>query len=95
MSVTPSTSIIPVENMSRIDDVSLATSAFISVKFDFEHFPPGRLSMCYGGCDFKECCCMVSPNISSVRFTSNGLFVKTKSKQFFSRVFTCTIWSRP
>ena len=35
----------------------------------------------------------LTPTTSSVRFASDGRFVKTRSRQFFSRVFTCTICS--
>lgn len=37
----------------------------------------------------------LTPTIVSVRFTNDGLFVNTKSKQLFSRVGSLTSCSRP
>ena len=88
-----------VENVCRIDVVSLVASAFISVMFDFDQRNTFLLIGLARGMvavtSRRIAAWSLTPTTSSVRFASDGLFVKTRSKQFFSRVFTCTICSRP
>ena len=88
-----------VENVCRIDDISLVASAFISVKFDFDQRNTFLLidlaRVMVAGTSRRIAAWSLTPTTASVRFASDGRFVKTRSKQFFSRVFTCTICSRP
>ena len=83
-----------VENVCMIDVVSLVASAFIYVKFDFDQ----RNTFLLVGLAcvmVAEIAWSLTPTTCSVRFASDGRIVKTRSRQFFSRVYTCTICSRP
>ena len=86
-----------VENVCRIDVVSLVVSALISVKFDFDQrntfLVIGLAREMVAVISRRIAARSLTPTTSSVRFSSDGPFVKTMSKQFFSRprVFTCTI----
>ena len=88
-----------VENVCRIDIVSLVASAFISVMFDFDQKNTflliGLARVMMDVTSRRIAAWSLTPTTSSVRFASDGRFVKTRSKQFFSRVFTCTHCSRP
>ena len=88
-----------VENLCRTDDVSLVASAFISVKFDFVQRNTflliGLARVMMAMISRRIAAWSLTPTTSSVQFASYRRFVKTTSRQFFSRVFTCTFWSRP
>ena len=88
-----------VENVCRIDVVSLVASAFISVMFYFEQRNTflliGLAHVMVAVTSRRIAAWSLTPTTSSVRFASDGRFVKTRSIQFFSRVFTWTICSRP
>ena len=88
-----------VENVCRTDDVSLVASAFVSVKFDFDRRNTflliGLARVMVAVISKRIAAWSLTPTTSSVRFASDGRFVKTRSRQFFSRMFTCTVCSRP
>ena len=87
-----------VDNVSRIDDVSMVASAFISVEFDFDQRNTflliGLARVMVAVISRRIAAWSLTLTTSSVRFASDGRFVKTRSRQFFSRVFICTICSR-
>ena len=70
-----------------IDVVSLVASAFISVMFDFDQRNTFLLIGLTRGMvaviSRRIVAWSLTPTTSSVRFASDGRFVKTRSKQFF------------
>ena len=86
-----------VDNVCRIDDDSLVAFAFISVKFDFDQRNTflliGSVRLVVAVISRRIAAWSLTPTTSSVRFVSDGRFVKIRSRQFFSQVFTCTICS--
>ena len=71
-----------------IDVVSLVASAFISVMFDFDQRNTFLLIGLARGMvaviSRRIAAWSLTPTTSSVRFASDGRFVKTRSTQFFS-----------
>ena len=77
------------KHVCRIYDVSLVVSAFISVKYDFHQrntfLQIGLARVMVAVISRRIAARSLTPTTSSVRFESDGRFVKTKSRQFWSR----------
>ena len=75
-----------VENVCRTDDVSLVASAFVSVKFDFDRRNTflliGLARVMVAVISKRIAAWSLTPTTSSVRFASDGRFVKQGPDSF-------------